>query len=61
MSALGLGMSVLGGALMGGVFAVDLWLENGRACGREGYAWAVAMVLWGSVAGLLGSAVRGRE
>jgi uncharacterized membrane protein len=57
VSPLGLAVSIMGGTIMGVVFAVDLMLENGGACRIEGWEWVWKMIGWGSAAGLIGSLV----
>jgi len=53
----GLFASVLGGLVMGLVFAFDLYLENRPACSSRGLGWAVDLCFFGMLAGTMGSLV----
>ncbi|WVF70036.1 hypothetical protein IAT40_004823 [Kwoniella sp. CBS 6097] len=56
VSPLGLGWSVIGGGLMGGIMALDLWFENlATRVSGVGAGWALELVGMGMVLGLAGS------
>lgn len=52
----GLVSSAVGGMLMGAVFALDLYLENG-ACSAGSYSWMIDLSWFGLIAGIAGSMV----
>ena len=54
----GLAASMVGGLLMGAVFAFDLYLENGSSCAEWSPGWQRDLCLFGLLAGTAGSLVR---
>lgn len=51
----GLAASMVGGLLMGAVFAFDLYLENGSSCAEWSPGWQRDLCLFGLLAGTAGS------